>query len=428
MKPETLYHFESPQLPKIHAGKVRDSIALQNKKRLIVVTDRISAFNKNLKNAIPYKGAVLNKISNFWFKKTEHIIENHLITQVDDQINLVKECTPIKVEMVVRGYIAGSIWRGYQDGQRNFCGVDVVDGMHFNQKFPNPILTPTTKDKDDTEISEEEIIARDLVDFDTYQKMKEISLKLYDFGSKFMAERGIILVDTKYEFGLYEGKLILIDEIHTPDSSRYWYQSDYEKNPEKAEQIDKEFVRQWMLANKIDGEIPLVLSNDIVNEASRRYREIYEKITAEKFKVSEVGIKTRMYYNLLKNNLIQKGFVQLIIDSEADRPFAENWQKQFHKENFSSQITLLQPHQQANIIDENKRLFDNSLEPTVVVCINKPPFGLGQALILSWAVPVINTFNTENTKAIEINLLPQSALYYAHPEQLLSEVKKLIHF
>jgi phosphoribosylaminoimidazole-succinocarboxamide synthase len=222
----TLYHFESPQLTKIHAGKVRDSIQLDGKSRLIIVTDRISAFNKNLINAIPFKGGVLNNLTNFWFKKTEHIIENHFIEQIDDNINLVKECEPIRVEMIVRAYLTGSMWRGYQDGQRDFCGVQVNDGLTYNQKFQNPILTPTTKDADDTEITEKEIIARGLVDAVTYQKMKEISLALFDFGSKYLEERGIILVDTKYEFGFYNGKLILMDEMHTPDSSRFWDKAD----------------------------------------------------------------------------------------------------------------------------------------------------------------------------------------------------------
>ena len=219
----TLEKFESPQLTKIHAGKVRDSIKIDDKKRMIVVTDRISAFNKNLENsAIPSKGGVLNSLTNFWFKKTEDIIPNHLIEQIDDNISLVKEAEPIRVEMIVRAYLTGSMWRGYKTGGRIFSGVEVVDGLTVNQKFPEPILTPTTKDEFDSEITEKEIIESGLLDKKTYQMMKEISLKLFAYGSEFLAEKGIILVDTKYEFGFFEGDLILIDEIHTPDSSRFW--------------------------------------------------------------------------------------------------------------------------------------------------------------------------------------------------------------
>jgi len=234
----------SSKLTFLHRGKVRDSLRVNANTRLIVVTDRISAFNKKIKTPIPNKGAVLNGIAGFWFEKTKHIIPNHVIKIIDPNLMLVKEAEPIKVEMVVRAYLTGSMWRGYEEGQRNFSGSIVPDGMKKNQRFASPLLTPTTKDDDDTEISPDEIIQSGLVNENIWNEMKTKALQLFNFGSTYLAEKGIILVDTKYEFGLIEGKLILIDEIHTPDSSRFWRKSDYEANPDNAEQIDKEFVRQ----------------------------------------------------------------------------------------------------------------------------------------------------------------------------------------
>lgn len=386
----TLYHFESPQLKKIHAGKVRDSIAVDEKSRLIVVTDRISAFNKNLQNAIPFKGGVLNTLTNFWFKKTEHIIENHLIEQIDDNISLVKECEPIRVEMIVRAYLTGSMWRGYQGGQRDFCGVPVAENLTFNQKFSSPILTPTTKDADDTEITEQEIIERGLVDAETYQKMKEISLKLFDFGSKYLEERGIILVDTKYEFGFYEGKLILMDEIHTPDSSRFWDKADYDKNPEKAEQIDKEFVRQWMLSHKVDGKIPTLLPDDVTAETSKRYRDIYKIITGSEYQTSAMDIQVRMYQNLVRKGLIKAGFVALIMGSKADVPHAENIIKHLSKYNIKTQMRVISAHKNGERIPELANQYNHSIDPIVVIAIAGRSNGLGGALAANLSVPVIN--------------------------------------
>ena len=400
----TLYHFESPQLKKIHAGKVRDSIAVDAKSRLIVVTDRISAFNKNLKNAIPFKGGVLNNLTNFWFKKTEHIIENHLIEQLDDNINLVKECEPIRVEMIVRAYLTGSMWRGYQSGQRNFCGIDVVNGLTYNQKFPEPILTPTTKDADDTEITEEEIIDRGLVDAKTYQLMKQKSLELFDFGSKHMAERGIILVDTKYEFGFYNGKLILIDEIHTPDSSRFWNKADYEKNPEKAEQIDKEFVRQWMLAHKTGGKIPSLLSDEVVEETSKRYRDIYKIITGETYKTSTLDIKTRMYANLMQKGLIKAGFVGLVMGSKTDVPHAEKIIGHLKKYNITTQMRVISAHKNGERIVDLAHVYNNSVEPVVVIAIAGRSNGLGGALAANLSTPVISCPPFKDSADIMLNV------------------------
>ena len=192
---QTFSDFTTPQLKTIHKGKVRDSIRVNDKKRLIVVTDRISAFNKKIKTPIPHKGAVLNGITNFWFEQTKDIVPNHLIQPIDPNVSLVHEAEPIRVEMIVRGYLTGSMWRGYEKGQRDFSGAVVPDGLTKNQAFPSPILTPTTKDEFDTEINEKEIIKSGLVKKATYQKMKKIALALFQRGSEYLDAKGIILVD-----------------------------------------------------------------------------------------------------------------------------------------------------------------------------------------------------------------------------------------
>lgn len=301
---DCLTRFTSSTLETIHQGKVRDSIRIDDKTRMIVVTDRLSAFNKVLETPIPTKGAVLTGIANFWFSKTKHIIDNHIIEQIDPSATLVKEAIPIRVEMVVRGYLTGSMWRGYENGQRTFSGVTVGEGLTKNQAFDTPILTPTTKDKDDTEIDEQGILAAGLVSQEIYTQMKEKALALFAFGSQFLQERGIILVDTKYEFGLLDGQLIIIDEMHTPDSSRFWNVDDYAENPATAEQIDKEFVRQWMLRNKKDGEVPNSLPPAVIRETSRRYQEIYQRVVGKPLLLPEMPIQERLDKNLKKHGLI----------------------------------------------------------------------------------------------------------------------------
>ena len=292
-----LIKFDSERFPNVYRGKVRDSITLNDKERLIVVTDRISAFNKKIKTPIPHKGAVLNGIANFWFAQTQHIIDNHVIRAIDDNITLVKEANPIRIEMVVRGYLAGSMWRAYKEGKRVFSGIVLPDGLTQNQRFDEPILTPTTKDDDDTEITEHEIVTS-IISSELYAQMKQATRSLFAFGSEYLATRGIVLVDTKYEFGLLGDKLILIDEIHTPDSSRFWKKSDYEANPTQAEQIDKEFVRLWLLANPANGDIAEYLPEDVVAETSRRYIEMYETIVNQPFVISSQPLAQRIEENL----------------------------------------------------------------------------------------------------------------------------------
>ncbi|MFH1237211.1 MAG: phosphoribosylaminoimidazolesuccinocarboxamide synthase [Candidatus Aenigmatarchaeota archaeon] len=299
-----------------YEGKVRDNYIIKDK-RIIVTTDRISAFDKVL-GTIPFKGQVLNQLAAFWFDKTKNIIENHMIDIPDPNVMVVKECRPIAIEMVVRGYMTGvtttSAWYNYQNGVRNYCGNRLPDGMRKDQKFERPIITPTTKagkDEHDRPVSGEEAIEEGLVTKNLFEKLSEISLLLFEFGSKFVAKHGLILVDTKYEFGLLDGELVLMDEIHTPDSSRFWFADTYEELFRKGEEqrkLDKEYVRTW-LANQGylgDGKPP-VLTDEVKIEAARRYIEAYEKITGKKFEVAEGNVAER-----IRENLENRGYLKRI--------------------------------------------------------------------------------------------------------------------
>ena len=299
-----------------YEGKVRDNYIIKDR-RIIVTTDRISAFDKVL-GTIPFKGQVLNQLAAFWFDKTKNIIENHMIDVPDPNVMVVKECRPIAIEMVVRGYMTGvtttSAWYNYQNGVRNYCGNILPEGMRKDQKFERPIITPTTKackGEHDRPVSGEEAIEEGLVTKDLFEKMSEVSLMLFDFGSRFVAKHGLILVDTKYEFGLLDGELVLMDEIHTPDSSRFWFADTYDELFRKGEEqgkLDKEYVRTW-LANQGylgDGKPP-VLTDEVKIEAARRYIEAYEKITGKKFEVKEGNVAER-----IRKNLESKGYLKRI--------------------------------------------------------------------------------------------------------------------
>lgn len=299
-----LSKLEHPKLTLIHRGKVRDSFRVDANTRMIVVTDRISAFNMEIKTPIPNKGAILNEIANYWFKHTQDIIPNHFIQQIDPNITLVKEAKPILLEMVVRGYLAGSMWRAYEKGVRVFSGVTVPNGMYKNQKFAQAILTPTVKSATDEAISEEEIANSGLLSAEQYKEVKEKARALFSRGTTTLAKRGVILVDTKYEFGFLDGALILIDEVHTPDSSRFWRAQDYATNPSEAKQIDKEFLRLWLIANKKEGQYVNVLSKNAVAETSKRYTDFYELLMGKKFEPRTANLLKDIEQNLKKAGIL----------------------------------------------------------------------------------------------------------------------------
>ncbi|MDP8209345.1 MAG: phosphoribosylaminoimidazolesuccinocarboxamide synthase [Candidatus Stygibacter australis] len=381
----------SPQLKNIHSGKVRDSFRISDTERMLVVSDRISSFDSVLNSEIPYKGAVLNGISSWWFEQTEDIIGNHFIKMVDPNIALVKEAEPIRIEMIVRGYLTGSMWRRYKKGDRTFSGVNAADGLTQNQKFPNPILTPTTKEEHDREITPEDIVKEGWTTSELYNQMAEVSLKLFDRGTELLASKGIILVDTKYEFGLLDGKLILIDEIHTPDSSRFWSLESYKKDSAKIDQMDKEYVRQWLLNNKKDGRIPEFLPPEVISETSRRYLSIYNIITGSNIVCDDtIDIEQRIAGNLVKKGIIKDAYVSIFMGSPSDLPHCENIIKALEKYDIFTQMRVVSAHKNGERIPEILGDYNNSIEPGVIIAVAGRSNGLGGALAANSSIPVIS--------------------------------------
>ena len=273
-----------------YRGKVRDVYFLEDL-LVMVVTDRVSAFDVILPKAIPYKGQVLNKIAEKFLDLTSDIVPNWKQAVPDPNVMVGLKCEPLPVEIIVRGYITGSAWRAYARGHREISGVQLPKGLRANQKLEKPIITPTTKAESghDEEISREEIIRQGLVEENIYNQIEQIAYSLYQRGVEYAEKRGLILVDTKYEFGLYDGQVYLIDEVHTPDSSRYWYKDDYERRFEQGlnpRQLSKEFVRQWLISHGFigqeDGKIP-DLPDSFIQDVSQRYLELYEILLGEKF-------------------------------------------------------------------------------------------------------------------------------------------------
>ncbi len=276
----------------VYHGKVRDVYNIHDEKLVMVVTDRISAFDVVLPEGIPYKGQMLNQIAAKFLDATKDICPNWKLATPDPMVTVGLQCKGFPVEMIVRGYLCGSAWRAYKNGVREICGVKIPDGMQENQKFPEPIITPTTKAEmgmHDEDISKDDIIKKGLMSRSDYATLEKYSLALFERGTQMAAERGLILVDTKYEFGTYEGDIYLIDEIHTPDSSRYFYSEGYEERLAKGDpqrQLSKEFVREWLMENGFQGkegqQVP-EMTPAIVESISNRYIELYEQITGEAF-------------------------------------------------------------------------------------------------------------------------------------------------
>lgn len=281
----------------LYKGKVRDVYNINDDLLVMVTSDRISAFDVVLPRCIPYKGQVLNQIASKFLDATSDICPNWKLATPDPMVTVGLMCDAFPVEMIVRGYLTGSSWRSYKNGAREICGVSIPDGMKEHQKFPHPIITPTTKASEghDEDISREEIIRQGLVSKEDYETLERYAMALFNRGTEMADERGLILVDTKYEFGKKDGKIYLIDEIHTPDSSRYFYKEGYEdrqKNGEQQKQLSKEFVREWLMENGFQGragEVIPEMTDEIVNSISERYIELYENIVGEKFIKEDVS-------------------------------------------------------------------------------------------------------------------------------------------
>ncbi len=284
-------HFTFKGQTAYYRGKVRDVYTIDNKYLVMVVTDRISAFDVVLPEAIPYKGQVLNQIAAKFLEATADIVPNWVINIPDPSVTIGNICEPYKVEMVIRGYLAGHAWREYSAGRRQICGVTMPNGLKENDKLPEPIITPTTKASvgHDEDISGEQILLQKIVPPGDYEQLEHYTKALYKRGTEIAGKQGLILVDTKYEFGKAGGKIYLIDEIHTPDSSRYFYSNGYyerQQNNEPQKQLSKEFVRKWLIENRFqgkEGQVVPLMTNEIIQSISDRYIELYEQITGEKF-------------------------------------------------------------------------------------------------------------------------------------------------
>lgn len=291
MKAITSTNFNFPNQKDVYNGKVRDVYNINDEFLTMIVTDRISAFDVVLPKGIPFKGQVLNQLAKMFLKSTEDIVPNWMISSPDPNVTIGHFCKPFKIEMVIRGYLTGHAWRTYKSGKREICGVKMPDGMVEHQKFPTPIITPSTKAEfgHDEDISREDILRKGIVEEKDYLKLEEYTRAVFQRGSEMADERGLILVDTKYEFGKKDGKIFLIDEIHTPDSSRYFYKDGYQERQENGEpqkQLSKEFVREWLMENGFQGKdgqkIP-EMNKEFVKSVSERYIELFEKVSGTKF-------------------------------------------------------------------------------------------------------------------------------------------------
>jgi phosphoribosylaminoimidazole-succinocarboxamide synthase len=297
MQAITSTNFKFTGQKSFYKGKVRDVYNINDELLVMIVSDRISAFDVVLPKGIPYKGQVLNQIAAKFLQATSDIVPNWVIDSPDPMVTVGRMCEPFKIEMVIRGYMSGHAWRTYKSGKRELCGVKLPEGMKENDKFPEPIITPTTKASvgHDEDISKEEILKQGIVSKEDYEQLEKYTRAVFKRGTELAAKMGLILVDTKYEFGKADGKIFLIDEIHTPDSSRYFYKEGYEARQAKGEaqkQLSKEFVREWLMANGFQGkdgqQIP-EMTDEVVKNISDRYIELYENILGEKFQRADAS-------------------------------------------------------------------------------------------------------------------------------------------
>ncbi len=300
-------NFKFPGQTAFYRGKVRDVYTIEDQ-LIVIASDRISAFDHILPRPIPYKGQVLNQVATYFLEATRDIVPNWLTAVPDPNVAIGHLCEPIRLEMVIRGYLSGHAWRTYNAGKRELCGVPLPEGMKESDKFPEPIITPATKAAEghDEDISRAEILEQGIVTEAEYKQLEQYTRALFARGTQMAAERGLILVDTKYEFGKRDGTIYLIDEIHTPDSSRYFYAEGYEERQargERQQQLSKEFVREWLMAHGfqgLDGQLMPVMPNHFVEEVSERYIELYERVTGKAFiKVDSNNIQERIYKNIM---------------------------------------------------------------------------------------------------------------------------------
>lgn len=385
-----LPHVTSPQLHLLHRGKVRDSFAIDEERRLIVVTDRISAFDLKITTPIPRKGEILNQLAAFWFDKTRHIVPNHVVDVVDAQAMVVRECAPIRVEVVVRAAISGSMWRAYRSGRRDYCGHVLPDGLTENQLLPTPLVTPTTKEESDREITAQEAIDLGLCSASVWTQLHDAAQALFALGQQLAADKGLILADTKYEFGLCQGEVMLIDEIHTPDSSRFWDRAAWAADPPNVPSFDKEFVRRWMRANAVNGALPQTLPADVVEETSRRYAALYQRLTGQELHVDRLDSRERLARNLGAAGLILPGYVAVVMGSSGDLAWCERIAAAVRTWGVAADLRVVSAHKNGERIAALAAEYNASIEPGAVIAVAGQSNGLGGALGASLNLPVFN--------------------------------------
>lgn len=367
---DTLKHTFFPELGAVRRGKVRDVYEVQDH-LLMVASDRISVFDRVLPEPIPDKGRVLTALSLFWFEQTKDIVQNHLIRPIDPNALLVKRCTPIPIEVIVRGYLAGSLAREYAAGSRIKCGVSLPDGLQRNDALPHPVITPTTKSHNahDEDITREQLIERGLVSKELYERIEKVALQLYQRGQQLAASRGLILVDTKYEFGLdAQGQLVLIDEIHTPDSSRYWNSQEYTLGQMRP--LDKELVREWLRARGFSGEAsPPPLAEEVIQSARSSYRALYAMLTGRELAQEEGSVAHRLLRHLRQAKVLRGQFVLLLSGSEKDAAHVEKITSPLRENQVPYLSIVASAHKQPLRVWELIEEYNACLEPLVCITV-----------------------------------------------------------
>jgi phosphoribosylaminoimidazole-succinocarboxamide synthase len=371
-----------PELPNYYRGKVRENYVLPDGNRLMIATDRQSAFDCILAE-VPYKGQVLNLISKFWFEQTADIVPNHMIQVIDANAMVVKNTKPFPVEVVVRGYISGvtttSAWYAYEQGEREYCGHKLPAGMKKNQAFPTPIITPTTKEVTghDQKISPQDIVKKGIVPEAKWKKIEEYALALFKRGQEIAQKTGLILVDTKYEFGEDEdGNIVVIDEVHTPDSSRFWKADTYEARLAKGqepENYDKEFLRIWLRDQGFLGDGPMPeIPDELIERFSELYISLYQKITGETLERGDCDTCApidRLSSNLRKQGLLKGSYVQIIMGSESDKDFVARIEKELDNSDLVCEAMVASAHKNPDKVLDRVKLLNTADEPVVYITV-----------------------------------------------------------
>ncbi len=397
-------HCSTPQLEHLHSGKVRDSFRIDPGRRLLVATDRISCFDRVLDTPIPGKGAVLNGLAAWWFGQVADLGPTHFLQSVDPAAMVVRETQPIRLEVIVRGYLTGSAWRAYARGRREISGVPLPEGMTENQPFPEPILTPTTKEASDREISAADLIAEGWATEETWREMADFARRLYERGREVLAARGLILVDAKYEFGRCDQRVALIDELHTPDAARFWDREDYERDPTAVTFLDKEAVRQWLQANRTPEGFPTTLPDYVVEATHERYRLLFRRITGHDLALSDEDPRDRLTRNLTRSGLIKPGFVAVVMGSAADLEFGRRVAAALEPYGVAVDLRVASAHKNGEDVVAMAREYNEAIEPGAVIAVAGRSNGLGGALAANLALPVINCPPFKDLADYQVNI------------------------